>query len=162
MTLTTHAIVGAAVASVIPTFPILGISLAFVSHFIIDAIPHLDYAIASDSVNPSIGAPIRFDRRLVRDALTIGSDAFLGLALALALFATSAQWWVIFLAACAAILPDPLQLVYAHFRHEPLVSLQRFHQWIHTDHRMKHTPWLGFLSQIAFMVIVVSVAKMMN
>ena len=38
MTLTTHAVVGAAVATLLPSHPLLGISAAFLSHFFVDAI----------------------------------------------------------------------------------------------------------------------------
>ncbi len=161
MTLMTHAVVGAAVASLVPQHPIIAFCGAFASHFIIDAIPHADYPIASASVNPQIGAPMRYDRALIRDALTIGADALLGILLSLWLFASGTSFWVILLGACAGILPDPLQFVYTRWRHEPLVSLQRFHQWIHTSYRLKNAPWLGVFSQGAFLVVVVASAKLL-
>ncbi|MBU6390458.1 hypothetical protein KGQ31_02825 [Patescibacteria group bacterium] len=159
MTLTSHAIVGAAIASFIPTAPVLGVGAAFASHFVIDAIPHCDYPIRSDSVNPSIGAPMKFDRAFWLDGLTMGGDAVLGVAASLILFATNANFWLILLAACAGILPDPLQFVYAHLPREPIISLQRFHMWIHTKHRMKNHKTLGIVSQIIFIAIVIIAAK---
>src|ERR1700733_12631073 len=83
LTLTTHAIVGAAIASAIPTYPSLAIAAAFVSHFLLDAIPHWDYPILSDSVNPNVAAAMKYDRALLADMLRIGTDAMLGIALAL-------------------------------------------------------------------------------
>ena len=45
LTLMTHAIVGAAIVGLVPAHPLLGLSLAFASHFILDALPHWDYPI---------------------------------------------------------------------------------------------------------------------
>ncbi|MDH2348696.1 hypothetical protein [Bradyrhizobium sp. SSUT77] len=43
MILSTHAIVGGAIASLIPDQPALAFVAGIVSHFVIDAIPHSDY-----------------------------------------------------------------------------------------------------------------------
>ena len=43
MVLTSHAIVGAALANMFPNEPILGFGLAFASHFVLDMIPHHQY-----------------------------------------------------------------------------------------------------------------------
>lgn len=45
MILTPHILVGAAIASKTSN-PVLGLTLAFLSHYLVDAIPHTDYAIA--------------------------------------------------------------------------------------------------------------------
>src|SRR3989344_5439218 len=127
MTLMTHAVVGASVAALIPQHPVLAFCGAFASHFLIDAIPHADYKIASASVDPNIDAPMRFDTALLRDMVVIGSDALLGLAISLLLFVPAAPFWLIFVCASAGVLPDPLQFVYSPFPHEPLLSLHRFH-----------------------------------
>jgi hypothetical protein len=57
MILTTHAVVGAVLASFVPSYSATAFALGFASHFILDAIPHVDYPIKSRSVNPKIGAP---------------------------------------------------------------------------------------------------------
>lgn len=159
MTLTTHAIVGGAIASLMPSHPLLAIGLAFISHFILDAFPHRDYPLRSPSIDPKIAGPMRYDRKLVTDALTIGADASLGLVLALYLFAARGNFALVFCAACAAMLPDALQFAYMRFPHEPLVSLQRFHEWVHTSRTMDKELALGVLSQLAFVVIVVLAAR---
>jgi hypothetical protein len=51
MILTTHAVIGAAL---------------FVSHFVLDAISHVDYPIKSRSVNPKIAAPWYWTGRFFR------------------------------------------------------------------------------------------------
>ncbi len=156
MTLTAHAVVGAAVITLLPAHPVLGISLAFCSHFLVDAIPHWDYPISSRSVNPSFGEKMRMDRALFLDAARIGCDGLLGFTLALLFFHSLGPAWLITAGAAAAMLPDPLQFVYAHFKHEPLVSLQCFHLWMHTKKELKKQPALGVASQLLFIFIVVS------
>src|ERR1700743_1355819 len=74
MILTSHAVVGAALASFVPSHPAVAFVLGFGSHFVLDAIPHVDYPIRSRSVNPKMGAPMAFDQALLQDAVTIGSD----------------------------------------------------------------------------------------
>jgi hypothetical protein len=160
MILSTHAIVGAAIASFLPSHPATAFVLGFGSHFVLDAIPHWDYPISSASVNPKIGAPLTFDRGLLRDLALIGSDGLLGILGALLLFASSEGLWSILLGAFGAMLPDPLHTIHAHFPHEPLRSLQRFHRWIHTDKRIEKDLILGVGSQIAFVAVVVGLAMM--
>ncbi len=160
VTLTTHAIVGAAIASVIPEHQILVFGLAFASHFAVDAIPHWDYHVRSGAINPKIGAAMSYDKNLVLDLLSIGFDALLGIILSLLIFASPATAGVVVLGAIAGILPDPLQFAYTRWRHEPLITLQRFHQWIHTDLRLLDRPILGIASQIFFIVVVVLVVKL--
>src|SRR5215813_5502703 len=89
MILSTHAIVGAAIASFLPSHPTAAFVLGFASHFVLDAIPHWDYPIRSAAVDPKIGAPMTCDRALLRDAIVIGSDGLLGILGALLLFASS-------------------------------------------------------------------------
>jgi hypothetical protein len=157
MILTTHAIVGGAVASLFPSHPVLVAGLAFVSHFVIDAIPHWDYPLHSISVKPGAdNRTLKLDRALVLDLTSIGFDACAGLALALWLFATPATTGVIALGAFAGILPDPLQFVHSLYPHQPLTSLQRFHQWIHSKRRL--TWRFGVSSQTLFAIAVTGVA----
>jgi hypothetical protein len=156
MILCTHAVVGAALASFLPSHPAAAFVVGFASHFALDAIPHRDYLIKSRSVNPLIGAPIVFDGAFLQDAVTIGSDGLFGLLVALFLFgsSTSTSLWSILLGAIGAMLPDPLQFVHTRWPHEPLRTLQRFHRWAHADKKIKSVI-LGFGTQVAFVVFVV-------
>jgi hypothetical protein len=115
LTLTTHAIVGAAIASVIPAYPTLAIAAAFASHFLLDAIPHWDYPISSDSVNPNVAAAMKYDRALLVDMLKIGTDAMLGMALALLLLARPSNFALVLCGAAAAILPDAFNSLISGF-----------------------------------------------
>src|SRR5580704_15032419 len=119
MILTTHAIVGAALASFLPSHPAAAFVAGFASHFALDAVPHVDYPIKSRSVNPRIGAPMRFDRALLEDVLTIGADGLFGLIAALLLFSSSANFWAVHMGAVGAMLPDPLQFAFTRWPAEP-------------------------------------------
>jgi hypothetical protein len=90
------------------------------------------------------------------DLICIGVDACAGLALAIWLFATPVSAWVVALGAIAAVVPDPLQFVHSIHPREPLVTLQRFHRWMHSKRKLA---WkLGISSQIAFAAAVYAVA----
>jgi hypothetical protein len=149
MILSTHAIVGGAIASFIPTHPALALVAGFASHFAIDAIPHWDYPLRSIAIGTGAdNRRLRISGGVLIDLLKIGVDACVGLALALWLFATPASMIVVGLSACAAMLPDPLQFVHSLMPRGPLSTLQRFHGWIHSKRMLA---WkLGISSQIAF------------
>jgi hypothetical protein len=161
MILSTHAVVGAALASFVPSHPFAAFVIGFASHFALDAIPHWDYPIKSRLVNPKIAAPMVFDRALLQDALTIGLDAAFGIAVALLLFGSPTNFWTILLGSVGAILPDPLRVVHARLPHEPLRTLQRFHRWAHTNERIKGAI-LGIGSQAAFVLFVVTMATVIH
>lgn len=159
MTLTAHAVVGAAVVAALPGHPLLGISAAFASHFLVDAIPHYDYRIRSASIHPKKGAPMKFDKALLLDFFSIGSDFALGILLGVLLFSTPATRWLIAAGAFAGMFPDALQFAYTRMP-RLLGPLQRFHQWIHSPNGMRSTPVWGVVSQILFLMLFVLVMKM--
>jgi hypothetical protein len=161
MILCSHALVGAAVASTIPSHPAAALLIGFASHFILDAIPHADYPIRSRSVNPEIGAPMVLNAALLWDILTIGSDGLLGILAAVFLFGSPESLSAVLLGAIGGMLPDPLQFVYAHFPREPLRTLQRFHRWAHTDKQIQGLA-LAFGTQAAFVAVIIGIATAAN
>jgi hypothetical protein len=157
MILSTHAIVGGAIASLFPSEPLLAVVASFASHFAIDAIPHWDYSLRSISVGKGAdNRRLKLNRAVMVDLICIGVDACAGLALATWLLATPTSAWVVALGAIAGMAPDPLQFAHSLHPREPLVSLQRFHGWIHSKRKLA---WrLGVSSQLAFAVAVSAVA----
>jgi hypothetical protein len=163
MTLTTHAVVGAAVASAIPNHPILGFTLAFGSHFLLDAVPHWDYPLSShtgDNRN-HMNDDMRVDKSFFRDLLKIGTDVLCGILLALLFFTAYSPhlFFIPLIGAFGAILPDALQFAYWKWRHQPLVSLQRFHLWIHAKSNFNNKPLVGVPFQMAVIVLTVLIFK---
>jgi hypothetical protein len=157
MILSTHAVVGGAIASLLPSHPAFAVVAGFASHYAIDAIPHWDYPLGSIVVGKNAdNRRLRLSRGVLIDLIKIGVDACAGLALVLWLFATPASMRVVGLAACAAMLPDPLQFLHSLGPREPLSTLQRFHGWIHSKRKLS---WkLGISSQIAFASAVSALA----
>lgn len=157
MILSTHAIVGGAIASLFSSHPVLVALAGFASHYAIDAIPHWDYPLRSISRGKRAdNRRLKIDAALVRDLVLIGFDACAGLALAALLFATPTTAWVIALGAIAAMLPDPLRFLHSVYPREPLRSLQRFHSWMHSKRRLA---WrIGMISQAAFAAVVSAAA----
>ena len=158
MVLSTHAVVGAAVIVLTPTHPILGTTLAFASHFLLDAIPHWDYTLYSDSLTPDKHGSLHLDSKLALDIVRIGGDAVLGLIVAWYFFSTPVHPYLWFFGASAAIFPDFLQFVYAKWRHEPFTSLQRFHDGIQKYYKIKN-PVLGEGVQLALIAAVIALSR---
>ena len=154
MILSTHAIVGGAIASLMPGHPALCFFVGAASHFAIDAIPHVDYPLHSISVRRSSPRALTLNWLLVQDLGLITLDACVGLAIVLWLYASPGATTAVVAGALGAMLPDPLQLLQKLYPREPLKSLQRFHSWIHTKRRLK---WpLGVSSQLSFVALVVA------
>jgi len=110
MILSTHAVVGGAIASFMPAHPMLAFVLGVVSHFAIDAIPHVDYPLYSITVKR--GAPaLTLNWLLVQDIGFITLDACLGLAIELWLYASPGTTTAVLAGVFGAMLPDPLQLL---------------------------------------------------
>ncbi len=124
----------------------------FGSHFLLDAIPHWDYHLASATKDEadSLNDDMTIGRQFVADLGKIGLDLVVGLALVWWLFASGADGfqWSIWFGAAGGVLPDLLQFVYFKFRPAPLRPLQRFHQFIHTKKRLDGRPALRIFLQI--------------
>src|SRR5436305_15069783 len=87
MILSTHAVVGGAIASLFPSHPVLVAVAAFASHFAIDAIPHWDYPLRAIRSKPGANnRRLLADQRLFLDLALIGCDACAGLLIAIWLF----------------------------------------------------------------------------
>ena len=141
MTLTAHAITGAALASLVPDQPLVGFAVGFISHFVLDAIPHWDYKLSSkkEDGNNHMNDDMVINKNFIKDILKISFDGILGLLFAYFIFVFFILNFLplLFLSGViGAMMPDALQFVYMKWRHEPLISLQKFHLWIHADKKI--------------------------
>jgi hypothetical protein len=164
MTLTTHAVVGAAIASSMPNHLVFGFVLAFASHFVLDAIPHWDYRLSSHKTggNDRMNDDMIMNKNFFIDLTKIGLDILCGTLLALLVFTlyNPHLFWIPLIGVFGAILPDALQFVYWKWRHQPLIALQRFHLWIHAKSDFNDKPVAGIPFQIAVIVLVILVSKL--
>ena len=160
MTLSAHAIVGAGIAAAMPAHPLLGITLAFGSHFLVDAVPHRDYRVRSLSLHPDFGHPFGFNKDLLLDLATIGLDLAFGLTLAIVLFATIASPSLILIAAFVGTLPDAVHLLDPRWKHEPVITFQKIHRAIQNEPALlEDRPFLGIFLQIVFVSVIVIFLK---
>jgi len=165
MTLTTHALVGAAAASLFPGNPVLAFSAGFVSHFAIDALPHWDYGEYASSWEKDRNNPInsRFviDKKFFKkDFLLFCADALIGLTLSVFVFCV---WYfhlppfIISLGACAGLLPDALGSVYLTTHWPLLRPLQKFHIWVQKGRQLEQvSPLVGLSLQAAMVVAIIA------
>lgn len=170
MILATHAIVGAALGRFFPRYPFLALLVGFISHFLIDAIPHWGYPLKSlsrDKEHPQdlMKADLTWNKDLLRDLIIIGIDLISGLILALYLFETkgSSVDYSLLWGALGAVLPDALQFAYFKLRVEPLRTIHRFHMWVQRqgeNHILQDNHTVGFLSQASFAAAAVFIAKL--
>ena len=151
MILSTHVVVGSAIASLIPNHPIVGFSLAFVSHFLLDAIPHWDYKLKASvrSEENPLDADIAINRHFIRDLFCIGVYILIGIVIAIFVLggASRLSTSAILAGTLGGIMPDVLQFVYMKIRRQPLISLQKFHLWIHAKKHI-NDPFSGIIRQI--------------
>ncbi|HSX06931.1 MAG TPA: hypothetical protein VLG92_04370 [Candidatus Saccharimonadia bacterium] len=150
MTAPNHALTGAVIGLTV-TNPALALPLAFLSHFMCDAIPHYDM--------PGEDGPKRFkSKRFVYEFLVVGAG--LCLAIVLLLAAARPQHWLV--AACCAFLaasPDLFwvpRFLYARRTNTepPLNRFLRFHLWL----QWKAGPqllWLELAWFVGFSMILI-------
>jgi hypothetical protein len=167
MTLSAHAVVGAAIASAIPlttqssNLKVLGLAIVagMISHFLLDSVPHWDYDLASFEEKPGdrMGDNIIVGKAFLFDLFKIGFDIALGLVCAWLLFV----WFggrlplVILAGAAGGMLPDFLQFVYMKTRIFPFTWLQRVHNFYHDQYpEYDKTPVRGSLLQVFFAVLI--------
>ncbi|MBI3559203.1 hypothetical protein HY085_02300 [Candidatus Gottesmanbacteria bacterium] len=150
MTASGHAVVGAAIATLIPN-PVVSLPVALVSHFVCDKIPHWDVMTDKNKTKTQI---------LFQSAL----DVLLGFALVGLIFIYFLQVSnpaIILLGAFTAQLPDWLELPYFVFgKHYPVFYQNyRIQSWIHDvwfDARLQ-APW-GIVTQIIVVAIFIWLA----
>ncbi|MDT4740689.1 hypothetical protein [Bradyrhizobium sp. WYCCWR 12699] len=161
MILSTHAIVGGAIASLIPLHPTAAAIAGFASHFTIDAIPHWDYPLRSITLGKGANnRRLPFSGATLMDFAIIGIDACAGLGLALWMFAMEGSIWTIAIGAFTAMLPDALQFAHTLYPRGLLHVLQRFHWWIHSKRAL--TGIFGVGSQLAFAGMIAVLARSLH
>lgn len=160
MILITHAIVGGALGSFPGENPGVAFVLGFVSHFLLDMIPHWDYELASayEDKENHLNNDIVLNKGFVKDLFKIGLDAFSGIVIPVLLFKglPGVSIAAVFFGVVGALFPDFLQFAYFRLRIAPLRALQTFHHWIHAKMHFNDSPKIGISLQILFIIIVIS------
>ncbi len=171
MILFTHAVVGGAVGSVIQSHPVLAFGAGFLSHFLLDAIPHWDYKLESGtSITPQnkLQGDFSINKQFLFDLIKIGTDMLSGFVITYVFiygnilnpqdfFGGNIFWGLV-----GGVLPDFLQFAYYKTKKEPLTSLQKFHIWSHSSIRLHDWYILGPTIQLLIVTCVVVLAKLIH
>jgi hypothetical protein len=162
----THAIAGAAVAELFPSNPTAAFIAAFLSHFVMDAIPHWNYKLLSHKKNPSdpLNGDMVMGKKFIIDISKIFLDFSSGIILSLLLFKHQSDYQasILILGALGGMLPDALQFAYWKLKIEPFRSLQKLHRWVHTKHEIINHPIFGVISQAAIIAIIVIASRLLS
>ena len=166
MTLSAHAVVGTAVASLFPINLPAAFAVAFLSHYVMDAIPHRDYkleSLVSDGKN-HLNDDLVMDMRFVCDFVKISADFGLGIILSLLLFIAvhPAGWPIVVVGIVGGVMPDGLQFVYMKTHNKILSYFQRVHVWAHFDEHPNVTPFAGFSLQAVIVAVIVCSAFLLS
>jgi hypothetical protein len=159
MTLTTHAVVGAAMASLVPNEPLLGFALGFASHFAIDSIPHWNegHAFMRSVVKNKhdvLQTRIQHGKDFLHDIAIVLADSMLGFALAVLIlfYFFHVPLYIVLLGAFAGQTPDGLQFVYYIMHWRWMEPLQKFHSKIQKE----STNPLYLLREVGLIAVVVA------
>jgi hypothetical protein len=162
MILVTHIVAGAAVAKpfIDAGHPLLGITAAVASHYILDQIPHWDYdlsAVDSDEKNKLVTHYDLTTKNILTDLLKLSLDAGLGfLIVFLSLFFShsvlSISYTLIAISCLASAFPDLLQAVYWFYPKFPILQLKKFHIRVHAKKKLGFTP-IAILSQVGIILL---------
>lgn len=164
MILSSHAIIGAAIARALPTHPILAFFLGLLSHLLLDKIPHWQYPLGSvDRSTDPTDHKIRRGSAFHRDFLWVSLDLILGILAGFLFFPpqTTQGLWTTVLAVFGSLLPDGLTFVYEWgWHHAPLAYFRRLHLWFHAqDRSLENNPLLGIPLQV---IIIAAVALIIS
>jgi hypothetical protein len=146
MLLTPHILAGVAIISVVPN-PIFGFILVLSSHYFLDFFPQKEYSIRN----------IQGKRwkKSVRDFSMVFSDIALGFFI---VFIISGFNLLVFAAACLAIFPDSLTLLYLLLpKNKILAGHHKIHAAINAFSENKNLPaFWGVASQVIVAILAIS------
>ena len=162
MTLSTHAIVGAAAAKLLTLNPILGFFIGLASHYLLDSIRHWDYKLESKTKvkEDPLSERMEINWKFARDAVRVGSDFLLGVLLVCVLLFLSKDLSNIFAVLAGflgGVFPDALQFVVFRLKKEPVISLQKFHHFVHSKKDIDDKPLRGIFEQGALAAFVFTI-----
>lgn len=133
--------------------------VSFISHYLLDSIPHWDYKPSSLNFNKKGNKEIILNKKLIlRDLAKISLDGILGLAIGFYIIGLSADFRGILamgLIIFASCLPDALEIGYAFWKKFPLNQLQKFHSFFHAKLKLNNQPAKGIAIQAIVLLILI-------
>jgi len=152
MTLTTHSVVGGALAKALTINPVIAFAVGVAGHYLIDSLPHWEYNLCSAKLDPNdrMNDDMVLGRNFIFDLGKIGLDFLLGLLLAVLFFYDPSRpesLFVVLAGVAGGVMPDFLQFVYMKTRCEPFKTFQKLHDYFHTSLQLKTRPYLNIIIQ---------------
>jgi len=149
MLIIVHFLVGAAMVHIVkPLY--LALILAFLSHYLLDALPHTDYP-GIKNIEERGWKKARPE--FIRIAIKVSLEIFIGISL---IFILSNNFLAALLGAIAAALPDSRNILNIIFpKNRFLIFEQRFHSFAHWPENKKIPFPLGILSQIVMAILAI-------
>lgn len=149
MLLAPHVLVGAAIAATVPN-PLLGLVFAFLSHFLLDRIPHWEYSIEPLKEIKTKGT--RHCMPILRRVAIDIAAGFILMIFALALHKGESSFFLALFGGFFGILPDGLAMLFFLRKDNGLLSrglkiLYAFHQKIHFDKKKVLPLRIGLATQ---------------
>jgi len=137
-----HLLMGAAIAILIPSTPLM-LVVAFFSHYLLDLIPHIDPATFAAKARPYT----------ITQKIGVTVDVVLVVSLALALFLVQHASAHIFLGALAGLLHDLLSPLEEYSVFSPLKRIHRLFHW--DERRAKYWDWylFGLVNPIVLSIV---------
>lgn len=144
MTATAHALVGGAIASTIPD-PAIGLSLAFISHPLLDLIPHWDFAENWRTKNK------------VKLFFEASADLGVGVLISYILFGANINFWYFFACILASEIWDLLEAPYwiLGWKFPPFSWIFNIQSNMQGKAKL---PW-GIITQITTVVLIVLILQ---
>lgn len=148
MFLTIHAAAGAVIGNSMPN-PILAFALGFVSHFVLDRIPHFD-----PNLDTTTEKNFQFTKPVTQTAIIAFIDtAFTAILAFMLIDKFHAQPVNTLCAMAGAILPDYLVGFSILIKNKYLSAFYRFHNFCHFDEKKIIVPWYaGSIIQLTLLV----------
>ncbi len=154
MILTPHILVGAAIVSKMPN--IWGLILAFLSHFVLDSIPHCEYSLKG--IKRSKGG------QFFRDIIKAELDFCLGIVIFVFIAADLSSTRVVYglLGILAAISLDGSLFLYFISRKKWFRRITKLHHYIHIkkDKNKQKTTFLKIFSQVLVSVLAILILSL--
>lgn len=144
-----HSLAGAFIAYSIPN-PVISLPAAFLSHFVLDLLPHWNPSLSDDKK--------RFGRVSAQTFIIILVDCFIGLILGLALayrkLPNINQSLIVIMGSFLGILPDLMEMPYYFLNIDsPFIKkLKKFQ----STHQFKVSFWPGIITQILLAILLLS------
>ena len=135
MILAIHELAGAAIIQLTPN-PVLGAILAFLSHYVLDAFPHIEYKTKEIEARSRRGAPKEFGLATI--------DSTLGI-LAILSVTSPEELLVTLMGAFVAILPDGFSVLSFLIQNKLLALQLAFHKKIHAKRKWSLPEWVAIV-----------------